>query len=71
MLSIEEDLKQVLKYLPKGTLLEKESFMRAVRYKQHFEDIYGCSEPIRNKGFEKFETGKSSKNSLEFGIFQV
>jgi hypothetical protein len=33
----EEDLKSVLKYLPKGTLLEVESFKRAVRYKQYFE----------------------------------
>ena len=56
MVPLEEDLKEVLKYLPKGTLLNEESFKRAVRYKQYFEDIYGCKEPNRNRGFDKYQT---------------
>ena len=72
----EEDLKEVLKFLPKGTLLDEESFKRAVRYKQYVEDVYGSKEPVRNRGFEKFETesqvvglGKVSlKKVVEFSI---
>ena len=52
----EEDLKSVLRYLPKGSLLNCESFKRAVRCKQYFEDVYGCKSPRRNRGFDKYET---------------
>jgi hypothetical protein len=53
---LEEDLKLVLKYLPKGTLLNSETFKRAVRSKQYFENMYGCKSPNRKRGFDKYET---------------
>ena len=52
----EEDLKGVLKYLPRGTLFNFSSFQRAVRAKQDSEDTYGVNSPKRNRGFDKYET---------------
>ena len=53
---LEEDLKLVLKNLPKSTLLNSETFQRAVRLKQYFEDMNGCKSPVRKRKYEKFET---------------
>ena len=52
----EEDLKSVLKYLPKGTLFDFDSFGRAVRMKQNIEDHQGYKSPKRNRPYEKYET---------------
>ena len=51
----EEDLKLVLGYLPKSTLLNSETFTRAVRLKQYFEDLNGCKAPERKRGYDKYE----------------
>ena len=51
----EEDLKLVLGYLPKSTLLNSETFNRAVRLKQYFEDLNGCKAPERKRGYDKYE----------------
>ena len=51
----EEDLKGVLKYLPKGTLFEYKSFKRAVNTKQHFEDnIKRDLSPQLNRPHDKY-----------------
>ena len=52
----EEDLKKVLKFLPKGTLLSHDSFTQAVRSKQYFESVFGTLEPNRKRKHNKYET---------------
>ena len=52
----EEDLKSVLKHLPKGTMFDFDSFGRAVRMKQNIENYQGCKSPQRNRPYEKYDT---------------
>ena len=52
----EEDLKKVLQFLPKGTLLTLDSFTRAVRSKQYFEEVFGTNIPDRKRKHEKYQT---------------
>jgi hypothetical protein len=51
----EEDLKGVLKHLPKGTMFDFDSFGRAARLKQNIEDHQGIKSPKRNRPYEKYE----------------
>ena len=50
----EEDLKRVLKYLPRGVLFDFDSFKRAVRMKQNVENFQGSKSTKRDRPYEKY-----------------
>ena len=52
----EEDLKMVIKHLPRGALFDYDSFARAVRLKQNIEEFEGSKSPERGRPFEKYDT---------------
>ena len=50
----EQDLKGVLKYIPKGTMFDINSFARAVRTKQHYEDNFEAEKTSNRRTHDKF-----------------